>query len=108
MARRGDTISLPDLPGIALKRIELARGYEFGRPSGGRVTIYKKATTRMARQKAVTVSCECGSGDGSCKVTVQGSVAFCQNDVCRRCNWKITVPSGVFAAYLAEALTLRQ
>ena len=109
MARREEFISLPAFPGLAVKEVKLAKGYEFGKPRGGKVDIFKKGTSRRAKQGVATLECVCsGLGSGSCDITVVGGLALCVNDTCTSCTWKVKVPTEAFGAYLAEAFQRKQ
>jgi hypothetical protein len=86
---------------MTLRQVELAKGYEFGRPRGGKVDIFKKGRKGQARQKTATVECRCG-GSGDCTLSAGGGVAFCDNDTCTNCAFVVTVPTNVFVGYLAQ------
>ncbi len=103
MARREDFISLPTFPGLALRQVELARGYEFGKPRGSKVEIFKKPGTQ-ARQKTpvATVECVCQGAGGGCLIEVVGGLALCLNDTCKNCTWKVKVPTSAFGGYLGD------
>jgi len=107
MPRREEFIALPAFPGIALKQIELAEGYEFGEPRGGEVDIFKKetskkGTSKLPKPKQATLQCACiGEGSG-CILTVVGGFADCANGDCKSCGWIIKVPGADFVGYLGE------
>ncbi|HKA27150.1 MAG TPA: hypothetical protein VKD88_07240 [Gaiellaceae bacterium] len=103
MARRQESVTLPAFPGIALKRVELAKGYAFGKPRGGKVEIFKEKTRAQAREKTgATLECVCSGGNGGCEIFVEGGIASCTNDTCNSCTWRVRVPSDAFVVYLSE------
>ena len=107
MPRREEFIALPAFPGIALKQIELAEGYEFGEPRGGEVDIFKKetskkGTSKLPKPKQATLECVCAFGSGGCNIETSGNQAFCSNDTCKNCAWKVKVPTADFVGYLGE------
>jgi len=104
MAKRERLFALPTFPGISVRKVELAPGYEFGKRRGNKVDVFKKATRTQARQKTATVECLCFTGGGGCTLSVLDKVAFCDADEnCTDCHMYTRVPGEAFADYLSQA-----
>lgn len=98
-SRSQKSISPPVFPGITVKQVELAPGHKFGKPKAGKVDVLA-----MQKEKTgTTLECRCASpGGGTCDIEVVGGLAMCSSGTCTRCTWKVSVPGGLFASYLAE------
>ncbi len=100
--RKQKTIRLPVFPGIAMKNVELAKGYEFGKPRGSSVEIFE--TRKKDDGPGATLKCTCNaSKGGSCRLTVSQGIATCSNDTCTNCGFFVVVTSDAFMSYLMKA-----
>jgi hypothetical protein len=94
MARRLEQVRLPTVPGTALRRVELAKGFGFRKRRGGKVDIIEL----RAKKPVATLECICqGTGSG-CDVEVAGGLALCTGKPggCSNCVWKVSVPQAEF------------
>jgi hypothetical protein len=89
MARRRDFIRLPAVPGTVVKRVDLAKGFEFQKRRGGRVDIIEL----KAQDPVGTLKCGClEASGGACKLTVLGRIALCEEAGCKDCGFIVEVP----------------
>jgi hypothetical protein len=96
---------LPEFPGVQVTEIELAPGYEFGKPRGSEIDVFPKG---KPEELGGTWVCRCSAGSGGCTLRVLGSVASCTEDGCRRCGWVVKVASDVFAGLLGQVFAREQ
>lgn len=103
MPRRKDLISLPSFPGIVLKEVELAAGYEFGKPRGSEIDVFKKKTRTKPRVREATLQCQCSTGKGDCIVISDDHHATCGGATCTGpCTWVWKVSDEAFVQYLGQ------
>ena len=98
-------IVMPAFPGTAIKRLDLAEGYEFQeRPDGG-IDIVPKQGQPGGGGGGVSIKCKCiGGTAGGCKITVTGPFALCSEDGCSECAFEIEVPVPGALDYMRDML----
>lgn len=102
MPRRQEFVALPSFPGLVQKQVELAPGYVFGKPRGGKVDIFKKGAKQVAAERTATLQCSCQGGEGGCSISIDNHVAICLNGGCKTCGWVTIVNTEAFVGYLGE------